>query len=455
MIGNFLSWLIGGKTVFNRRFLFALFALTVLFSLATPALVGGSPYGQSIPSNEHDPSIAVEWMELLYDRIREEAISAPAASRLYAYAGITLYQAVLPGISEDFTLSGQLTDMPEIPYPDEGEYDWPSSANGAMYAVLKGILPISSAQPLSVLYQRQLAARAREVDQEVIDRSVEYGGQVADIILEWVAEDNFDFTRGLEYEVPAGEPSLWVYTNPNMKAVEPYWGTIRPFALYSSDACDKPMRIEFSTDEESTFYLQAKEVMDTGNNLTEEQEEIALFWVDTPGQTGTPAGHWVLIENQLVEQLDLSLGRASEMYALVGIALGDSFISAWNLKYQINLLRPETYIQQHIDENWKPLVASPGFPEYPSGHSVVSGAAAEVLYNIFGTVSFTDRSGRRYGFDDHSYTSFYHAASQAAISRMYGGIHYRTAIENGMRQGQCIGQYIQDYVQLRSVPQGE
>lgn len=230
---------------------------------------------------------------------------------------------------------------------------------------------------------------------------------------------------------------------------------IRLFALYSPDACDVPMRMEFSTEPDSTFYQQALEVMNVGNSLSDEQRETALYWVDTPGQTGAPAGHWVLIQDQLVDLLDLDLGRAAEMYALVGIALGDSFISAWNLKYQVLLLRPETYIQQYIDENWKPLIATPGFPEYPSGHSVVSGAAAEVLTNMFGMVAFTDQSRRKHGFKDRSFTSFYAAASEAAISRLYGGIHFRTAIENGLRQGQCIGKYVQDYIQLRSVPQGE
>jgi hypothetical protein len=434
-----------------RLLLLVALTLVLSFTIAAPALA----QAESVPAFEHEPSVAVKWMELLYDRVEEEAISAPAASRLYAYAGVTVYQAVLPGIPENFSLSGQLTGLEDIPYPEEGVYDWPSSANGALYVVLKGVLPETSAQSLSALYQSQITARENEVDAEIVERSLAYGEEVGTLILDWVADDNFATTRDLEYELPADDDSFWVFTNPNMRSVEPYWGTIRPFALYSADACDRPLRLEFSAEEGSTFYQQAVEVMEVGNNLTPEQEEIALFWVDTPGETGTPAGHWVLIQNQLVDQLDLSLGRAAEMYALVGIALGDSFISAWNLKYRINLLRPETYIKAYIDENWNPLVASPGFPEYPSGHSVVSGAAAEVLTNMFGDVAFTDRSGRANGFDDHSFTSFHHAASQAAISRIYGGIHFRSAIENGLRQGQCIGQYIQDYVQLRSRPQGE
>jgi membrane-associated phospholipid phosphatase len=162
-----------------------------------------------------------------------------------------------------------------------------------------------------------------------------------------------------------------------------------------------------------------------------------------------------MIESQLVDTLGLKLDRTSMMYALVGVALGDSFIAAWSQKYQINLLRPVTYINEYIDPAWEPFIASPGFPEYPSGHSVVSGAAAEVLTGMFNTVAFTDASVRKHGMEPRSYTSFWAAANEAAISRMYGGIHYREAIENGLRTGQCIGQNVLNYVLLRSVPQGE
>jgi hypothetical protein len=213
--------------------------------------------------------------------------------------------------------------------------------------------------------------------------------------------------------------------------------------------------LKFDTAKDSSFYMQALEVKNVGDNLTNEQKDIARFWVDTPGQTGTPAGHWVLIENQIVDVLGLKLERASMMYALVGISLGDSFISAWSLKYQINLIRPVSYIQTFIDPKWQSFIASPGFPEYPSGHSVVSEAAAEVLTRMFGTVSFTDRSGQKHNLKERAFTSFEAAATEAAISRLYGGIHFRAAIENGMRQGRCIGDNVIDYISLRSQPQGE
>ncbi len=435
-----------------RLFIFILLVSFLSFSIHVSAQDGTT----FIPAAELDADVAVKWMELLYDQIEEHGISAPAASRLYAYAGVTLYQAVLPGMPTSFSLSGQLNDLPDTPYADVDEvYDWASAANAALATVLSGILPDESSRAISTLRQNQTTAREREVDEDVVARSLKFGDEVGKVILDWVAGDNFAETRDLVWEIPTGDPSYWVYTRDGQKAVEPFWGEIRPFVLSDADACAVESTMPFSSEEDSTFYLQALEVKNVGDNLTDEQKDIARFWVDTPGETGTPAGHWVLIENQLVDLLDLKLERAAHMYALVGVALGDSFISAWSLKYEFNLLRPVTYIQTYIEPNWNSMIASPGFPEYPSGHSVVSGAAGDVLTYLFGTVAFTDESGRKHGLDDRSFTSFQAAASEAAISRLYGGIHYRAAIEGGLRQGQCISESIQDYLQLRSLPQGE
>jgi hypothetical protein len=412
-----------------------------------------------VPAGELESTILVKWMQLLYDRVEAEKVSAPAASRLYAYAGITGYQSILPGMPDGISMSGQLTSLPDMPQPDEGQtYDWVSVANGSLSTVISGLFPKTATDTQKAVKQlRDSEAQARQskIDPTVVKASLAYGETVAVTLLDWVSTDNFTETRSMKWETPKGDPSLWVITAKDMKSVEPFWGQIRPFALYSADACAVQPNLTFDSKKDSAFYMQALEVKTIGDNLTKEQKDIARFWVDTPGQTGTPAGHWVLIENQLADILDLKLERASMMYALVGIGLGDSFISAWSLKYQINLIRPVSYIQKYIDPNWQSFIASPGFPEYPSGHSVVSEAAAEVLTGMFGTIAFTDRSGQKHNLGERSFTSFEAAATEAAISRLYGGIHYRAAIENGMRQGRCIGRNVLDYISLRSQPQGE
>lgn len=414
----------------------------------------------STPTAEHDAAIAVEWMDLVYRVVQGEAVNAPAASRIYAYTGVTLYEAVVNGMPENYSLAGQVTEMPDMPLPEEGEvYDWPSVANSALAMVMGGLFPTGSdetKQMIISLREKWVGAREEEVSEEVVERSLEYGEVLAQALLDWIASDGYTETRDMEYELPTGDPSYYVLTTEGTRPAEPYWGTLRPFALYYPEYCNIPLNMPFDTDSDSAFYAQAMEVKEVGDRLTNEQREIARFWVDTPGETGAPSGHWVAIENQMVEQLDLHLGRAAEMYALVGMSLGDAFISAWSLKYQVLLLRPETYIHEYIRRSWQPYIQTPPFPEYPSGHSVVSGAAAEVLSTMFGVVAFTDRTHIIYEHEplQRSFTSFEAAAYEAAISRLYGGIHYRAAIENGLRQGQCVARQVLENVQLRPIPQG-
>jgi membrane-associated phospholipid phosphatase len=150
----------------------------------------------------------------------------------------------------------------------------------------------------------------------------------------------------------------------------------------------------------------------------------------------------VAIENQLVAERGLRLDAAAEMYARVGVALGDAFIACWHAKYRANMVRPVTYIRRHIEPRWGSLLMTPPFPEYPSGHSVASAAAAEVLTALFGAIPFTDRTHEARGLRPRSFASFHAAAAEAALSRLYGGIHYPMAIEDGLAQGRCIGRQV-------------
>ncbi len=217
-----------------------------------------------------------------------------------------------------------------------------------------------------------------------------------------------------------------------------------------ADAYDCPIAPSpaYSEDPTSEFYAEAREVYDTVLNLDAEQELIATFWADDPGRTATPPGHWISILGQVLTVEDANLAIASESYVKVGIAVADAFITCWHTKYVYNLLRPITYIQAVIDPAWNTPevtdpVTTPPFPEYPSGHSVQSGAAAAVLNNLFGVnYAFTDNTHEALGFEARSFASFDEAADEAAISRLYGGIHYRVAIENGVVQGRCVGERV-------------
>ncbi|MBC8171843.1 MAG: vanadium-dependent haloperoxidase, partial [Anaerolineae bacterium] len=292
---------------------------------------------------------------------------------------------------------------------------------------------------------------------KVVTDSIAFGDTLGEEILAWVEDDNFVASREdtAAYKLPAGD-GMYLLTGDFKTPAEPYWGSIRPFVLDGGYDCNESFNLEYSTDPDSTFYKQAQEVVDISRSLTPQQEETARFWVDTPGVSGTPAGHWVSIANQLVDQLDLTLDRMAMMHAMLGMGLADAFISCWYLKYELLVPRPITYIQENIRRNWQSYIQTPPFPEYPSGHSVVSAAASEVLTDFFGTIAFKDETHIIYDHEAlvRSYTSFEAAATEAAISRLYGGIHYRAAIENGMRQGRCVGQRITSWITLSPVSQG-
>jgi hypothetical protein len=193
----------------------------------------------------------------------------------------------------------------------------------------------------------------------------------------------------------------------------------------------------------SEFFQQAFEVYETVNNLTEEQRTIALYWADLAGETGTPAGHSLSITAQALEQIDASLDLAAEAFAKVGIGESDAFIGCWATKYHYNLLRPITYINDRIDPDWESVLETPPFPAYTSGHSNDVGSASTILTDLFGDgFAITDHTNDDRGFAPRSFSSFFEAANESAISRLYAGIHYRFDIERGVEQGRCVGRAV-------------
>jgi hypothetical protein len=155
------------------------------------------------------------------------------------------------------------------------------------------------------------------------------------------------------------------------------------------------------------------------------------------------------IATQAMEDLDANLATKEAIITVVSIALNDAFISCWDQKYKSNLTRPETFINTYIDPDWNPVLQTPAFPEHTSGHSVASAAAATVLTELVSShYSFIDSTEVPYGLPRRSYDSFMQAAEEAAISRLYGGIHYRPAIVKGLRQGKAVGRYILENIKI-------
>ena len=201
---------------------------------------------------------------------------------------------------------------------------------------------------------------------------------------------------------------------------------------------------------------------ETGLKLTPEQKEIANFWDCNPFKMNvrghviyatkkiSPGGHWINITRLACKKAKADFVQSAEAYACLSITLADSFISCWDEKYRTNVIRPETFINQYIDANWLPLLQTPPFPEYTSGHSVISIASAIILTKLFGeNFSFADSTEVEFGLPVRHFKSFETAAEEAAISRFYGGIHYMPAIKNGVEEGKKIGSFIAEKLRTK------
>jgi membrane-associated phospholipid phosphatase len=293
------------------------------------------------------------------------------------------------------------------------------------------------------------AINASGVDQQILSRSSDYGRSLAAHILKWSKNDGGDVIENMgfpwTYTLTPG-PGHWVPTNPLARQQQvpllPNWGKNRPFAMPLDHACELPPPPVYSEDKNSDFYREALEVYTTAKALTPEQKAIAFFWADDAMATPTPAGHWVSIVLQIADADSFPIDKLVDVLMRMNVAMADAFIGCWKEKFRHDLLRPITYIKRVMDPDWMPFILTPPFPEYPSGHSVQSSAASKVLASVLGEpYPFSDKTRERDGAIPRKFTGFVAAAKEAGISRLYGGIHFRSAIERGYEQGQCIGAY--------------
>lgn len=408
--------------------------------------------------------------ELLHSAVREltnvivyDILSPPQASRVYAYSSVAAYEAALPGSTGQRTLAGQLRGLTPLPQPVTGvDYSY---ALASVHAFLVVGRALTFSRDRLDTARIALEARLRgQLPAAAFERSIAYGDTVAKHILAWAATDNYLQTRGFPKYSVTSEAGRWRPTPPAyMDAVEPHWMDVRPFVLDSSSQFRPKPPHRFDMRVGSAFYREAREVYETGKNLSAEQRAIAAFWDCNPyvmhvqGHTMfatkkiTPGGHWMGIVAIAARKAHADFVRSAEAYARTAIALADGFISVWDEKYRSNVIRPETVINAYIDERWEPLLQTPPFPEYTSGHSGISTAASIVLADQFGEqFGFTDDVESDYGLPPRSFTSFQQAAAEAAISRLYGGIHYRRAIEEGQMQGRRVGDLVVQRVHTRS-----
>jgi hypothetical protein len=424
--------------------------LLAVLLLAWAALLGQSVSQAAVRAPE---DVVQDWYKLILELVRHTPnYSPPVASRSFAYIGVTIYE-VTAGSSKDMvSLAGQLNDLTPSPKREAGKvYDEAIALNAAMnFAALHFFdrTGPTGQRSLANLGKKMHIKVSEGVPEDVETRSVTYGQAVAEHILAWSQGDggavveNMGFPR--DYKLIAG-PAHWVPTSKiaqQQVPLLPNWGKNRPFAMPSGSTCPLPAPPTYSEDKASDFYKQAKEVYDTVNALTPEQKTIARFWSDDPMLSQTPPGHWLSITLDVLKARKSGIEETADALMRVGVTVADGFIGCWDAKMQWDLVRPVTYIKRLMDPKWEPLLITPPFPEYPSGHSTQSGAAAVVLAHLFGeTYAFDDHAHEDDGLPVMHYASFQAAAEQAAISRLYGGIHFRAAIERGLTQGECIGAY--------------
>ena len=434
------------------RSLSVLMVMGVLFTSCKDknAVENPDPAGISKATDEFDASIAIRWTDLQLVLIKSTpGYAPPIAARTLAYTSLTLYESVVYGMKDKQSLAGQISGLNTLPKPDlTKEYSWGLAANSALSTLIIEMYATTNDANKSAIdsLRRNIESTLKRdiKNQEIIDRSITFGADIAKAIWEYSKTDgghegwNNNFST--DYKVPVGI-GFWEPTSATQKTpLLPYWGKNRTFSALN--ATTNPVAPStFSFKESSEMFKLAKEVYDISKTLTADQKAIANFWADG-SSTLTPAGHHFNIANIVLKKEKVKLDKVAEVYVKVGMAVNDAFVACWRCKYVYNLMRPQTYIRQAIDPKWSPLLATPPFPEYSSGHSSGSGAAAEMLTVIFGdNYAFTDNThtGK---YPDRSFKSFYEYANEAALSRLYGGIHYRQGNENGQKNGKEIAKNI-------------
>lgn len=401
--------------------------------------------------------VAIRWldMQLQLMKAAPTATANVAFSRPYAYTGITLYEAVVPGMPAYQSIASQLNGLSGLPQTAPGfAYHWAASANAALASITRKMFPGASdanKAAIDALENTLQQQYSRDVSAETITRSTDFGKAVAQKVFDWVNTDGYKEAFAADQNIKFTYPSnvapgahLWVPPAAWNIQTAPYWGNLRRIVPGSGNGAQPAAPPAYSTNPSSNFYKMVKEVYDMSPAIGSANYNMALWWRDVPGTT-TP-GHYVSILKQVLEHDKPALDVAALAYAKAGIMVYDASVSTWQTKFTYYLVRPVTYVQTVLGHTtWAPsLVNTPPHPEYPSAHSSLSAANAEALTEVFGDNHPCTDNTFEYMWpgSTRSYTSFNAIAEEAGISRLYGGIHYRNSIDAGLWQGRKVADNI-------------
>lgn len=397
-----------------------------------------------------------EWNNKLTYVIITDIFSPPVCARIYAYPNIAAYEALLPEDKTYKSYAGKLKGLENLPKPDESKkYYFPVSSAIAFTTVAQKLVFNGDAMlEKEKTYLQQLDSLG--IDGELLNNSVEYGRAVGKHILAWASKDGYLQRTAIGGYIVKKDPARWVPTPPDyMDAVENNWGTIRPMTLETASQFRPLPPTPYDTAKNSPFYNECMQVYEAITKPKVGDSTTAWYWDDNPNtsitdghityflQKNSPPGHWIHIACGVAEKEKFSDVKTAALISQTAIALFDAFISCWEAKYFYNYVRPETFINKYIDKDWTPLIQTPAFPEYPSGHSTISASAATILTRFAGNnYAFIDSTEVPYGRPKRSFASFYEACDQASISRMYGGIHFLKSLTTGQIKGREIGTFV-------------
>jgi hypothetical protein len=384
-----------------------------------------------------------------------DVFTPPVASRIYAYTSLASYEAIRFSAPGNESLTEKMNGFGKMPTPDSGkQYDFTLAATQAFFTVAH---KVTFSVDTLMKYEQQVFDRFKQnLTKNIYDRSIAFGDTVGKTILLRAMKDNYLQTRGKPKFLGSQEEGQWRPTPPDyLDGVEYCWNTMMPFVLDSAQQFTAVAPPVYSTNSNSVFFKMVKDVYNVNKSLTAEQRETAKFWDDNPfviehsghltfaNKKITPGGHWMGITAIAVKKSNVDEVKIAQAYAVTAVALFEAFVSCWDNKYRWNYIRPVTVINKYIDSAWSPLLQTPPFPEYTSGHSTISASAATVLTKIFGdNFVFTDTSDLRYIGMKRDFTSFIQASEECSFSRLYGGIHYRFTVEKSTALGNEIGEFI-------------
>jgi hypothetical protein len=405
------------------------------------------------------PAVFAVTMVMIHD-----VVNPPAASRFYTYCMMGAYDIVSQHNKQITSPTQFIRSTEPVAITASTDYNYQIAA---LYSILEtGRLIIPSGYMLEEDQKKLIITLLREgYSQKSIDAAVAVAQEVSQKVAANAATDGYlKLSTRLRYRPKKGN-AYWYPTPPGyIEGIEPHWRTIRPMMLDSCNQFLPKPPVEFSKDTASAFFKLTREVYEVGNKLTDKERFIASYWdcnpfaINTSGHMSigfkkiSPGGHWMNITGIATAKAGLDLDKGIMVHALVAATLMDSFISCWDEKYRSSRVRPETVITRYIDQKWQPLLQTPPFPEYTSGHSVISTAVSETLTYLLGdNFAFRDDTEVIFELPVRDFKSFRQAAEEAAISRLYGGIHYRDAIENGQTQGRAIGNFIVEKLKTNGI----